>query len=315
MASYTYAILLHDTNGLIVKQIVVKTPAIIDRIDFSMIGHNHVMYPMQMSMPHPTHRHPLTAMLYNAPQSPPVSVEHVEEPQLKEPEDVIDIPEQESAASSSEPEKKKCWSNYIVKPALLEKEDKYNDTQESDDDFDCFSKNYPPESGALFAFNVPREVIDSGSWIVGFLKIVKMEMIRIRVNVNVIDMILKTVWYNQRKRARSGVDYTDENKWFAPLYRFIKHTDGVRKCTRFNRWRADRGDNCDKRYCKFHHMCAVCGNPKHGAFNRNPDGEFMCNDVKELTDQYAALEESGYKPIDLFKELYPILNEIRNNKE
>lgn len=315
MASYTYAILLHDVNGLLVKRIVVKLPTVIDRIDFDLIGHN-MIYQMPMPMGHHSPRHPLTAMLYQAPQSPPVSVEQVEEPQLKAFEDVADIPEQESPAASSNEiivKEKKPWTNIVTKPAILAK-DSVDEEDGGKYGYNCFSKeHYPPKSGNLFAFDIPDFVLESGSWILEFLQLIKIEMIRLRVNINIINMILETAWYNQKKRNKSGVDYTDENRWFAPLYRFIKHIDGTRKCTTFNRWHANRGENCDKRYCKFHHMCAVCGNRKHGAFNRDPEGKFVCKEVRDLVDQYEALEKLGKKPIDLCNELIAILKEHRDD--
>lgn len=322
MASYTCQLVFFDPNGFVIKQIAVKTNAPVDRVDFNMV------YPAAVMMPvahHPARTHPLSAMLYHAPQSPsqpaePLvkTVEEIED-ELKPFEDVAEIPEQESFAASSssvgaENKKKKCWNNVITKPAILHNDKffPYRKIEGIDDDYSPFSKDsYPPESGNLFGFNIPQYVVDSGSWIMKYPSVIKIEIIRICTSVKVIKWILKDIFENAEKRKKNKIDYTEEIKWFAPLYRFIKHTDGTRKCTIFNRWNSNRGNNCNGKTCQFHHMCAVCGSKKHGAFNRDRSGNFMCIEVANLVAQYEALAEDGYKPIDVHHELYPMLNEHR----
>ncbi len=227
-----------------------------------------------------------------------------------------------AASSSSEP--KTPWTNVITKPAILNRTTlKYKPIAGTPADYTCFSSNFPQKNRNLMAFNIPEPVLKSKSWVLAFPYAIMYEMLRRLVGlVNLSFIEHKWKRFHPDETSDNDVnamriDYPEEAKWFMVFFHFTRCPRSVKDihtCIRFNRWFADDEHGCDDG-CRYKHICAICGNTSHGAFERDAKGEFICDYTYAITTQRKAIADAGHDITALAIELGRINKEHRKKRK
>jgi hypothetical protein len=232
---------------------------------------------------------------------------------------IFDIIEPPVASSSSS-----VWNNPLVESALVKKAvTKKKPTAKPVklvETISCFQKGYPPESNNLMDFVIPAYVAKSGSWILKFPDVVKAELVRLKVGQSHLRYIDEK-WErfapceeNDNDSSLMRIDYPQFLEWFKAFYNYTRDHKGNHKCVRFNRWHANDDYGCPDD-CDFRHICAICGDEGHGAFDRDNKKKFVCKYTTAIVSQREAIIKAKYEVIAVNKELIRLFHNSKDKRK